>query len=70
MYHHIIYICDFFVNLDDFFAVICTSFHEVVVCTRYIPIYNRLTFPSKKIYNRLTWLMKTVGYKSLSSLVM
>ena len=27
----------FFINLDDFFAVICTSFHEVVVCTRYVP---------------------------------
>ena len=22
-------------NLDDFFAVVCTGFHEVVVCTRY-----------------------------------
>ena len=29
VYHHIIYMCDFFlVNLDDFFAVVCTSFHE------------------------------------------
>ena len=27
----------FLVNLDDFFAVVCTGFHEVVVCTRYIP---------------------------------
>ena len=26
--HYIIYMCDFLVNLDDFFAVICTSFHE------------------------------------------
>ena len=37
MYHHIIYMCDFF-NLDDFFAVICTGFHEVMVCTRYVPL--------------------------------
>jgi hypothetical protein len=28
VYHPIIYICDFFVNLDDFFLVICTDFHE------------------------------------------
>ena len=28
MYHHIIYMCDFLVNLDDFFDVIFTSFHE------------------------------------------
>jgi hypothetical protein len=28
VYHHIIYICDFLVNLDDFFAVVCTGFHE------------------------------------------
>ena len=28
----------FFVNLDDFFAVIYTSFHEIVVYTRYIPL--------------------------------
>ena len=27
----------FVVNLDDFFAVVCTGFHEVVVCTRYVP---------------------------------
>ena len=26
-------------NLDDFFAVIYIDFHEVVVCTRYVP-YN------------------------------
>ena len=28
VYHHIIYMCDFFVNLNDFFAVIYTGFHE------------------------------------------
>jgi hypothetical protein len=28
VYHHIIYLCDFLVNLDDFFAVVCTGFHE------------------------------------------
>ena len=27
----------FLVNLDDFFAMICTGFHEVVVSTRYVP---------------------------------
>jgi len=26
VYHHIIYMCDFLVNLDDFFAVICKFF--------------------------------------------
>jgi hypothetical protein len=25
------------VNLNDFFAVVCTDFHEVVVSTRYAP---------------------------------
>ena len=28
VYHHIIYMCDFLVNLDDFFVMICTNFHE------------------------------------------
>ena len=28
VYHHIIYICIFLVNLDDFFAVVCTDFHK------------------------------------------
>ena len=28
MYHHIIYMCDFLVNLDEFFVVVCTDFHE------------------------------------------
>ena len=27
-------------NLDDSFAVVCTGFHEVVVCTRYIPYHS------------------------------
>ena len=40
VYHHIIYMCDFLVNLDDFFAIICMGFHEVVVCTRYVPIFG------------------------------
>ena len=26
----------FLVNLDDFFAVVCTNFHEVGFCTRYV----------------------------------
>ena len=29
----------FWVNLDDFFTIVCTGFHEVMVCTRYVPIY-------------------------------
>ena len=33
----------FSVNLDDFFAVVCTGFHEVMVCTRYVPYYNLLS---------------------------
>ena len=38
VYHHIIYMCVFLANLDDFFAIICTGFHEVVISTRYIPL--------------------------------
>jgi len=30
----------FLVNLDDFFAMVCMDFHEVVVCTRYVPIFE------------------------------
>ena len=37
VYHYIIYMCDFLMNLDDFFVMVCTDFHEVVVCTRYVP---------------------------------
>ena len=39
-YHHIIYMCDFFMNLYNFFVVVCTGFHEVVVCTRYVPFHQ------------------------------
>jgi len=28
VYHHIIYMCDFLVNLDDFFVVVYMGFHE------------------------------------------
>jgi len=28
VYHHIIYMSDFLVNLDNFFVMICTGFHE------------------------------------------
>jgi hypothetical protein len=28
VYHHIIYICDFLVNLDNFFAMVYMAFHE------------------------------------------
>jgi len=28
MYYHIIYMCDFLENLDDFFTVVCMDFHE------------------------------------------
>ena len=31
VYHHIIYMCDFFVNLDDFFVIVCTDFYEDLV---------------------------------------
>jgi hypothetical protein len=27
VHHHIIYMCDFLVNVDDFFTMICTGFH-------------------------------------------
>ena len=38
MYHHIIYMWDFFVNLDNFFVMVCMSFHKNLVFTRYVPI--------------------------------
>ena len=38
----------FLINLDDFFTVVCTGFHEVVVCTRYVPKENSLLEPRKK----------------------
>ena len=41
VYHQIIYMCDFLMNLYNFFAVVCTDFHEIVVCTRYVPYINR-----------------------------
>ena len=28
VYHYIIYMCHFFVNLDDFFIVVCTNFYD------------------------------------------
>ena len=28
VYYYVIYMCDFLVNLNDFFAMICTDFHE------------------------------------------
>ena len=36
----------FLVNLDDFFAVVCTGFHEVVVWTRYVPNLSTLNWGS------------------------
>ena len=30
----------FFCEFRLFFVIVCTDFHEVVVCTRYVPIYN------------------------------
>ena len=38
MYHHIIYMCDFLMNLDDFFIIICTHFHKAHggISTRYV----------------------------------
>ena len=38
----------FLVNLDDFFTVVCTDFHEVVVYTRYVPFLNCMI---------LSWIM-------------
>jgi len=38
VYHHIIYMCDFFVNLDDFFVMVYMSFYESLVSTRYVAI--------------------------------
>ena len=39
VYYHIIYMYDFVINLDDFFAVFCTSFHENYGFHR---IYNKI----------------------------
>ena len=36
VYHHIIYMCDFLVNLDDFFVMVCTVFTRIVVFTKYV----------------------------------
>jgi len=36
------------VNLDDFFVVVCTGFHEVMVCTRYVP-FPKLEDKSEKV---------------------
>ena len=37
--------CDFFfVNLDDFFVIVCTGFHKVVVCTRYVLLFLFFTW--------------------------
>ena len=48
VHHYIIYMCDFLVNLDDFFVVICTDFHKIVVFTRYVPflifLHDKLLF--------------------------
>ena len=27
----------FLINLHNFFVIVCTGFHEIVVCTRYVP---------------------------------
>ena len=43
VYHHIIYMCDFLMNLDAFFAMICTDFYEVVVSTIYVPLLMTVT---------------------------
>ena len=34
--------CEFFVNLDDLFIVICTGFHEVMICFLF---YIRIVSP-------------------------
>ena len=37
VYHHIIYMCDFLMNLEYFSVVVCMSFHEIMVFIRYVP---------------------------------
>ena len=44
VYHHIIYMCDFFVNLDDSFVIVCTSFHKDLVSTKYVLHYSNTSF--------------------------
>jgi len=40
VYHHIIYMCDFLVNLDDFLLWFARVFMKVVVSTRQVPFDN------------------------------
>ena len=52
VYHHIIYMCDFFLlNLDDFFTVVCTNFHEGCsfhqICSKK---KNKFIIPSNQNY--------------------
>ena len=42
VYHHIIYICDFLVNLDDFFTMVCTSFYKYYGFHYIHPLYTQL----------------------------
>ena len=36
VYHHIIHMCDFLVNLDDFFAMVYMGFHSRLVSIAYV----------------------------------
>ena len=40
MYHHIIYMCDFFREFRWPFVMICSDFHECLVSTRYVPFFS------------------------------
>jgi hypothetical protein len=37
VYHNSIYMCDFLLNLDDLFTVICTIFRKIVVSPDTLP---------------------------------
>jgi hypothetical protein len=57
VYHHIIYIRDFFVNLDDFFIVVCTGF------------YKEYGFHLIRCLKRLRTTFRKIGYIKVSSYV-
>jgi hypothetical protein len=48
VYYHAIYICDFLVNLYDFFIVVCKSFHEKCDLHPICSILIKLTTKTKK----------------------
>jgi len=58
VYHHIIYMCDFFREFRWFFFMIYTSFYESLVSTRYVPFLftlNQVFGTEIDIFNSTKW---------------